>query len=233
MRETDTDNCLDALYSVLESRRGADPKVSRTAKLFSEGAAKIAQKVGEEAVEVAIEAVRGDNSALVQESADLLYHLLVLWAQAGVTPSEVWTTLAERRGVSDNAENAQSEGRVAYDDDNIFAKILRGEIPCNRVYEDAHVLAFQDINPQTKVHILIIPKGRYVSLEDFASYAAEAEIAGLMRAVACVAKKFDLVKTGYRILANHGVNAHQEVPHFHIRLFGGEDLGRMISLPGR
>ena len=233
MRETDTGNCLDALYSVLESRRGADPKVSRTAKLFGKGAARIAQKVGEEAVEVAIEAVRGDNAALVQESTDLLYHLLVLWAQAGVAPGEVWATLAERRGVSDTVENALSGGMVNYDDNNIFAQILRGEIPCNKVYEDAHVLAFQDINPQTQVHVLIIPKGRYVSSEDFAAYAAETEIASLMRAVAQVAKEFGLIETGYRILANHGVNAHQEVPHFHIHLFGGEDLGGMISPPGR
>ena len=97
MRETDTGNCLDALYSVLESRRGADPKVSRTAKLFGKGAARIAQKVGEEAVEVAIEAVRGDNAALVQESTDLLYHLLVLISGNDGTPEDVYAHLRERR----------------------------------------------------------------------------------------------------------------------------------------
>lgn len=121
---------------------------------------------------------------------------------------------------------------MAYDDDNIFAKILRGEIPCNRVYEDEHALAFHDINPQARVHVLVIPKGRYVSSDDFTAHASEAEIAGLMRAVAQVAREVGVADAGYRMLANHGSDAHQEVPHFHIHLFGGEDLGRMISLPG-
>ncbi len=121
---------------------------------------------------------------------------------------------------------------MAYEDDNIFAKILRGEIPCNKVYEDAHALAFHDINPQARVHVLVIPKGRYVSSDDFAANASEAEIAGLMRAVAQVARDLGVTEGGYRMLANHGGDAHQEVPHFHIHLFGGDDLGRMISLPG-
>lgn len=111
MSETDNGACLDALYSVIESRRGADPKDSRTAKLFAKGPAKIAQKVGEEAVEVVIEAVRGDTAALAQESADLLYHLLVLWAAAGVAPGDVWAALMARRGVSGVAEKAARRGR--------------------------------------------------------------------------------------------------------------------------
>ena len=220
---------FERLFSVIQERRMSDPGQSYVAQQFELGTSRIAQKVGEEAVEVAIEAVRGDNAALVQESADLLYHLLVLWAQAGVMPNEVWATLAERRGAVDTVENALTAGMVSYDDNNIFAKILRSEIPCKKVYEDAHVLAFQDVNPQAQVHVLIIPKGRYVSSEDFAAYAAETEIASLMRAVARVAKELGLVKTGYRILANHGADGHQEVPHFHIHLFGGEDLGGMIS----
>ncbi len=121
---------------------------------------------------------------------------------------------------------------MAYDDDNIFAKILRGEIPCNRVYEDEHALAFHDINPQARVHVLVIPKGRHVSSDDFAANASEAEIAGLLRAVAQVARELGVAEGGYRLLANHGGDAHQEVPHFHIHLFGGEDLGRMIAPPG-
>ena len=118
---------------------------------------------------------------------------------------------------------------MAHDPENIFAKILRGEIPCDRVYEDAHALAFRDINPQTPTHILIIPKGAYESSDDFTADASEAELAGFLRAVGHVAREAGLVEPGYRILANHGEDAHQEVLHFHIHLFGGQDLGRMIK----
>ncbi len=122
---------------------------------------------------------------------------------------------------------------MAYDDGNIFAKILRGEIPCKKVYEDAHSLAFHDINPQTRVHVLVIPKGRYVSSDDFAAEAPDAEIAGFVRAVGKVARELGVTQSGYRILANHGVDAHQEVPHFHVHLFAGQDLGRMVTPPGK
>ncbi len=116
---------------------------------------------------------------------------------------------------------------MAYDPENIFAKILRGEIPCNKVYEDEHALAFRDINPQTPAHILVIPKGAYVSSDDFTANASEAELAGFLRAVGHVAREAGLVGPGYRFLANHGPHAHQEVPHVHIHYFGGQDLGRM------
>src|ERR1044071_4258592 len=102
---------------------------------------------------------------------------------------------------------------AAYDKNNIFAKILRGEIPCSKVYEDDHALAFNDINPQAPVHVLVIPKGAYVSMDDFAAKGTEAEITGFFRAVGKVARKLGVEKDGYRILANHGQNAHQEVPH--------------------
>jgi histidine triad (HIT) family protein len=118
---------------------------------------------------------------------------------------------------------------MAYDPDNIFAKILRGEIPCDKVYQDSHALAFRDINPQTPTHILVIPKGAYVSLDDFTANASEAELAGFLRAVGQAARDAGLVDPGYRILANHGEDAHQEVPHFHVHIFGGKDLGRMIK----
>jgi histidine triad (HIT) family protein len=118
---------------------------------------------------------------------------------------------------------------MAYDPDNIFARILRGEISCRKVFEDEHVLAFHDIHPQAPVHILVIPKGAYVSLDDFSSRASVAEIAGFIRAVGAVARDHGVVETGYRILANHGVDAHQEVPHFHLHVFGGRPLGRMLS----
>ena len=120
---------------------------------------------------------------------------------------------------------------MAYDPNNVFARILRGEIPCKKVYENDHALAFHDINPQTKVHVLVIPKGAYISSDDFAAKASEAELAGFFRAVGAVARLMKLDDSGYRILANHGRDAHQEVPHFHIHVFGGENLGRMIKPP--
>ena len=118
---------------------------------------------------------------------------------------------------------------MAYDDDNIFAKILRGEIPCDKVYEDDHVLAFNDINPQTPTHILVIPKGRYVSFADFSQQATGEEIAAFVQATGRIAREAGVEESGYRILANNGPDAHQEVPHFHLHIFAGKDLGRMIK----
>lgn len=117
---------------------------------------------------------------------------------------------------------------MAYDRNNVFARILRGEIPCNKVYEDEHSLAFRDINPQAPTHILVIPKGEYVSLDDFSAKANDAEMASLLRALGHVAREAGLAETGYRILANNGLAAHQEVPHFHFHIFGGRDLGGML-----
>ena len=118
---------------------------------------------------------------------------------------------------------------MSYDDGNIFARIIRGEIPCDKVYEDDHVLAFRDINPQTPTHILVVPKGSYVSFADFSQKAGPEEIAAFVRAAGKIAAEAGLDEPGYRILANHGPDAHQEVPHFHLHLFGGKDLGRMIK----
>ena len=116
-----------------------------------------------------------------------------------------------------------------YDPDNIFAKILRGEIPNDTVYEDEHALAFNDIAPQAPVHVLVIPKRAYVCWDDFSVRATDAEIAGFVRAVGTVARQFGLVEPGYRLLANIGAHGGQEVPHLHVHLFGGKPLGRMIS----
>ncbi len=118
---------------------------------------------------------------------------------------------------------------MAYDDNNIFAKIIRGEIPCDKVYEDDHTLAFKDIAPQAPVHVLVIPKGRYVSLDDFHENATDAEIAAVTRAAGKVARMMGVHESGYRILSNHGADAHQEVPHFHLHVFGGRDLGGMVK----
>ena len=120
-------------------------------------------------------------------------------------------------------------GLPPYDDANIFARILRGEIPAKKVHEDVHALAFHDINPQAPVHVLVIPKGRYVSLADFAAQASEAEIAGFWRVVGKVAKDLGLEGAGYRVLTNMGQDGGQEVPHFHVHIFGGRRIGRMVA----
>ena len=118
-----------------------------------------------------------------------------------------------------------------YDDSNIFARILRGEIPCSKVYEDEHALAFNDINPQAPTHVLVIPKGAYVSWDDFSQRASDAEIAGYVRAVGKVARAAGLVEPGYRLLANVGADSGQEVPHLHVHIFGGGRLGPMLARP--
>ena len=122
---------------------------------------------------------------------------------------------------------------MSYDDNNIFAKILRGEIPCKKIHEDKYVLAFHDVNPQKKVHVLVIPKGKYVNLDDFSAKASEEEISGLIKGISFVAKKIgvsDEVKgRGYRSLVNVGENGGQEVPHLHFHIFGGEKVGKMVS----
>jgi len=120
------------------------------------------------------------------------------------------------------------DATLPYDDTNIFARILRGEIPSKTVYEDEHALAFHDINPQAPIHILVIPKGRYVSWDDFSAKASDAEIAGFVRAVGQVARDNHLVEPGYRLLANIGGHGHQEVPHLHVHLFGGRQFLHML-----
>jgi len=115
-----------------------------------------------------------------------------------------------------------------YDDANIFAKILRGEIPCRKVFEDEFALAFHDIAPQAPVHVLVIPKGRHVSWADFSASAGDAEIVGFVRAVGQVARDLGLEEPGYRLLANAGVHGHQEVPHLHVHIFGGRQMGAML-----
>jgi diadenosine tetraphosphate (Ap4A) HIT family hydrolase len=116
-----------------------------------------------------------------------------------------------------------------YDDQNIFAKILRDEIPSKRVYEDDFAIAFHDINPQAPTHILVIPRGPYVSWDDFSARASGAEIAGFVRAVGAVAREAGLVAPGYRLLANTGLQSGQEVPHLHVHIFAGAPLGPMLA----
>jgi diadenosine tetraphosphate (Ap4A) HIT family hydrolase len=116
-----------------------------------------------------------------------------------------------------------------YDDGNVFAKILREELPCKKVMENDHVLAFHDINPLAPVHVLVIPKGPYVSWDDFSQKASDAEIAALARAVGEVARMVGADAQGYRVLSNVGKRAGQEVPHLHVHVFGGQPLGPMLA----
>ena len=121
---------------------------------------------------------------------------------------------------------------MSYDDNNIFAKILRSEIPCNKIYEDEYVLSFHDISPQKKIHALVIPKGKYLDLDDFNSKASDKEIVGLLKGISIVAKKLGIsVDTGkgYRTLSNLSEDGGQEVPHLHFHLFGGEKVGKMVQ----
>jgi len=121
---------------------------------------------------------------------------------------------------------------MSYDDNNIFAKILRGEITCNKIYEDEFVLAFHDINPQKKIHALVIPKGKYIDLDDFSLNATSDEMVGLLKGINIVAKKLGIsteVGKGYRALANISDHGGQEVPHLHFHLFGGERVGKMVE----
>ena len=121
------------------------------------------------------------------------------------------------------------DATLPYDDQNIFAKILRGEIPSTPVYDDEWAYAFPDINPQAPTHILVIPKGAYVSWDDFSARASGAEIAGFVRAVGKVARDAGMVEPGYRLLANTGHDSHQEVPHLHVHIFSGKPLGPMLA----
>jgi len=130
-------------------------------------------------------------------------------------------------------ELLEIKDKMNYDKNNIFAKILRGEIPCKKIYEDKFVLAFYDINPQKKIHALVIPKGKYIDLDDFSSKASDEEIVGLTKGISIVAKKIgvsDVVKGGgYRSLVNTGQNGGQEVLHLHFHIFGGEKIGKMVT----
>ena len=121
---------------------------------------------------------------------------------------------------------------MSYDENNIFAKILRGEIPCNKIYEDDFVLSFYDINPQKKIHALVIPKGKYIDLDDFITNANDKELVGLLKGINIVAKKLNITNDtgqGYRSLTNIGSDGGQEVPHLHFHLFGGEKVGKMVQ----
>jgi histidine triad (HIT) family protein len=118
---------------------------------------------------------------------------------------------------------------MSYDPNNIFAKILRGEIPCTKIYEDEYALAFPDIHPKAPAHVLVIPKGAYVTHNDFVARASQQEIAGFERAIGKVAQMAGVAESGYRLISNCGAHAHQEVPHYHVHILGGRALGPMLT----
>lgn len=118
---------------------------------------------------------------------------------------------------------------MSYDDSNIFARIIRGEIPATKIYEDEHVLAINDLHPQAPTHILVMPKGAYVSFDDFSEKASDAEIAAFTRAVGRIARQAGVGDTGYRLIFNHGAHSHQEVPHLHAHILGGRPLGALVT----
>jgi|TARA_B110000003_G_C16250925_1_gene378929 histidine triad (HIT) family protein len=121
---------------------------------------------------------------------------------------------------------------MKYDNNNIFAKVLRGEINCNKIYEDSFILSFYDINPQKKIHALVIPKGKYIDLDDFILNSSSEEMVGLLKGINKVAKKLEISTengNGYRVLSNISINGGQEVPHLHFHLFGGEKVGKMVE----
>ena len=120
---------------------------------------------------------------------------------------------------------------MTYDESNIFARILRGELPCEKLYEDEFALAFPDINPQAPCHVLVIPKGKYLSMADFGAKAAPEEITGFFRAVALVAKRLGVAESGYRLIANAGPDSMQQVPHFHVHIIGGKRIGHLLAPP--
>ncbi len=117
---------------------------------------------------------------------------------------------------------------LPYDPANVFARILRGELPCNQIYQDEWALAFHDIRPQAPVHALVIPRGAWVSWDDFTASASSEEIAGFIRAVGKVTRLLGVDKPGYRLMVNMGQNGHQEVAHLHVHIFGGRPFFQMI-----
>ena len=134
--------------------------------------------------------------------------------------------------MGDTVKSVLEKIQMTYDENNIFAKILRGEIPCQKIYEDEFVLSFHDINPQKKIRALVIPKGKYIDLDDFSYNASKEEIVGLIKGINIVAKKLGISKDvgkGYRALSNINEHGGQEVPHLHFHLFGGEKIGKMVE----
>ena len=211
-------NTLENLIKLARERKNNPVEGSYTNKLLTDKSLS-KEKVIEEIDEL-IEAIE-ENTNKIHEAADVFYHLLMYLEANDVKIEEVMEELEKRK-----------KWAMSYDDNNIFAKILREEIPCNKIYEDDYVLSFHDINPQKKVHALVIPKGKYIDLDDFSMNASSEEMVGLLKGINLVAKKLGIsteVGQGYRALANISEHGGQEVPHLHFHLFGGEPVGKMVE----
>jgi len=209
-------NTLENLIKLARERKKNPIEGSYTNKLLLDKSLSKA-KVLEEIDEL-IEAIEEDTNK-IHEAADVFYHLLMYLEANDVKIEDVMSELEKRK-------------KWLYDENNIFAKILRGEIPCNKIYEDDFVFSFHDINPQKKIHALVIPKGKYIDLDDFSLNASPDEMVGLIKGINKVAKKLGIsteIGKGYRALANISDHGGQEVPHLHFHLFGGENVGRMVE----
>ena len=204
---------LEQLIKTIRERKNSSPNKSYTNKLLNDKNLSVL-KVKEEISEL-IESVE-KNSNKIHEAADVMYHLMVYLEANNIKIEDVMDELKKRQ-------------KMSYDKDNIFAKIIRGEIPCKKVYENDHILAFHDINPQKKVHVLVVPKGEYVDLDDFNNKASDKEIVELNKAITHVANLMGTKDKGYRSLTNIGRDGGQEVPHLHFHIFAGEKIGKMVS----
>ena len=205
---------LEQLIKTIRERKNSSPDKSYTNKLLNDknlSVSKVKEEIGE-----LIESVE-KNSNKIHEAADVIYHLMVYLEANNIKIEDVMNELKKKT-------------KMSYDKNNIFAKILRGEIPCKKVYENDHVLAFHDINPQKKVHVLVIPKGEYVDLDDFNNKASDKEIVEFNKAVSHVANLLGAKDKGYRALTNIGSDGGQEVPHLHFHIFAGEKIGKMVKL---
>ena len=237
---------LDRLWATVLSRKDADPSDSHSARLLSRGTAKIAQKFGEEAVECLIEAVGGQRSALISESADVLYHLLVLWVDAGLRPEQVWAELSRREGMSGIAEKAARKPvacRVQDHQNSMRSSPWRmmttifSPVSCAAKFPARNSTRTNSPSPspisgrRRRAMCWSSPRANMSRIADFGATASAEEITGFFRAVALVAKQLGVEETGYRLIANAGPDSHQEVPHFHVHILGGRKLGPLLAAP--
>ena len=205
---------LEDLIKTIRDRKNSSPDKSYTKKLLNDKNLSVS-KVKEEVAEL-IEAVE-KNTNKIHESADVIYHLLVYLEANDIK-------------IEDVIERVRKEKKImSYNRNNIFAKILRGEIPCKKIFENDYVLSFHDINPQKKIHALVIPKGEYIDLDDFNKKASDKEITEFHKAVSHVSSLLGATDKGYRVLSNIGSDGGQEVPHLHFHIFAGEKIGKMVA----
>ncbi len=248
---------LQQLEQIIADRLAENKADSYTVRLWQEGRERIAKKFGEEAVEALIEGIKADNydkDLFVGETVDTLYHLLLLLKINQVSVQDIYQEMQNRHADKTNPLAAEMQNKHSgkikqltvtakkqttkkqersykmneYDKNNIFARLLRGEVSCDKFYEDKYVMAFQDINPKAPVHALIIPKGEYRNAIDFADHASDAEIVGFTRSLNTIIDYLGVAESGYRLIANTGKDGMQEVEHYHVHVIGGKPLGDIV-----